>query len=106
MEYSHLVIFFMKAMLAYSTSENRVSRFTITRYRTIKSSQNTTDVYSKSCLICAMMCSSQDKCCVASFSPETSTCRLDTTENCCVATNIDVGWSTVSRRSKYGSLND
>ncbi|CAG2255846.1 LAYN [Mytilus edulis] len=44
-----------------------------------------------------MMCSSQEKCRVASFSEQTSTCRLDTTDNCCVATDIDVGWSTIAR---------
>lgn len=103
MEYTFLVISFMKVMLGCCTAGNKDPRFTITRDKTIKSSQNTTDVFSESCLMCAMMCSLQDKCCVASFSPETSTCRLDANENCCVATNIDVVWSTVAR-IKYGKL--
>lgn len=91
-------------MLAYCTAGNGDPKFTITRNRTVKSSHNTIEVYSESPLMCAMMCSSQEKCCVASFSEQTSTCRLDTTDNCYVATDIDVGWSTIAR-SKYGKLN-
>lgn len=105
MEYTYLVICFIKAILAYCTTGTRDPRFTITRNRTVTSSHYTTDVFSESHLMCAMMCSSQDKCCVASFSQETSICRLDTTDNCCVATDMDVGWSTVAK-SKYGELND
>ncbi|CAG2256712.1 unnamed protein product [Mytilus edulis] len=97
MEYTYLVICFIKAMLAYCTTGTRDPRFTITRNRTVTSSHYTTDVFSESHLMCAMMCSSQDKCCVASFSQETSICRLDTTDNCCVATDMDVGWSTVAK---------
>ncbi|CAG2193807.1 unnamed protein product [Mytilus edulis] len=99
MEYTYLVICFMKAMIAYCTAEYIDPKFTITGNRTFKSSHDTTDVYSESHLMCAMMCSSQDKCCVASFSQETSTCRLDTTDNCCVATDHDAGSSTIARNN-------
>ncbi|CAG2188313.1 unnamed protein product [Mytilus edulis] len=61
------------------------------------SSQHTTDVYLKSQSACAAMCLLDNKCCVASFSKESSICRLDRTENCCVATDSVTGWNVMTR---------
>lgn len=75
----------------------KTSTFTITSGETIISSEYTTEVYSKSQTACAAMCVLNDRCCVASFSQESSICRLDRADNCCVATNTAIGWSVMTR---------
>ncbi|CAC5411763.1 unnamed protein product [Mytilus coruscus] len=71
--------------------EKKKNILTVKRGETILSAHYTTDVYSKS------QCLLHDKCCVASFSKESSICRLDKTENCCVATDIATGWNVITR---------
>ncbi|CAG2233598.1 unnamed protein product [Mytilus edulis] len=68
----------------------KTSTFTITSGETIISLEYTTEVYSKSQTACAAMCVLNDRCCVASFSQESSICRLDRADNCCVATNTAI----------------
>ncbi|CAC5411762.1 unnamed protein product [Mytilus coruscus] len=77
--------------------EKKKNILTVKRTETTLSSHYTSDVYSKSQSTCATMCLLHDKCCVASFSDESSICRLDRTENCCVATDIATGWNVMTR---------
>ncbi|CAG2244638.1 unnamed protein product [Mytilus edulis] len=79
------------------TIKKKTSTFTVKSGETIMSSCNTTDVYSESKSKCGAMCVLHDACCVASFSKESSICRLDITERCCVATNPAIGWSVMTR---------
>ncbi|CAG2200931.1 unnamed protein product [Mytilus edulis] len=85
------------------TIKKKTSTFTVKSGETIMSSCNTTDVYSESKLKCGAMCVLHDACCVASFSKESSICRLDITERCCVATNPAIGWSVMTR-NQYRKL--
>ncbi|CAG2225663.1 unnamed protein product [Mytilus edulis] len=60
-------------------------------------SENTIDVDSTSMIECALLCLSNQQCCFASFCTNTSTCRIDTSETCCINTeNVD-GWRTIRR---------
>lgn len=60
-------------------------------------SKNTIDVDSTSMIECALLCLSNQQCCLTSFCTETSTCRIDTSETCCIDTeNVD-GWRTFRR---------
>ncbi|VDI64081.1 Hypothetical predicted protein [Mytilus galloprovincialis] len=79
------------------------STFTIKSGETLMSSSYTTDVYSKSKSACAAMCVLDDRCCVASFSEESSICRYDRVDNCCVATDNATGWSVMTR-NQYISM--
>ncbi|CAC5397267.1 MRC [Mytilus coruscus] len=63
-------------------------------------SQYTDDVFSESLSMCALMCLLQEKCCVASFSDETSICRLDKSENCCAVNTVALG-SRALKRNNY-----
>ncbi|CAG2193806.1 unnamed protein product [Mytilus edulis] len=76
--------------------------FTVHSEESVLSSQYTDDVYAESLSMCALMCLLQEKCCVASFSDETSMCRLDKSENCCVVTILAVG-SRALKQNKYSS---
>ncbi|CAG2225662.1 unnamed protein product [Mytilus edulis] len=67
-------------------------------------SVNTSDFDSTSLLVCAQKCLSHRQCCVASFSKGTSTCRLDTSEKCCIDTETKDGWRTI-RRNNYLPIN-
>ncbi|CAC5414612.1 MRC [Mytilus coruscus] len=51
-------------------------------------------------MMCAIRCFSEEKCCVASYFKSLSTCRLDTSENCCVDMEIVDGWETF-KTDKY-----
>ena len=66
-------------------------------------SLSTSDFHCKSLLICAQTCLSNRQCCVVSFSKETSTCRLDISEKCCIDTETKDGWRTI-RRKNYRKL--
>ncbi|CAG2206481.1 unnamed protein product [Mytilus edulis] len=59
---------------------------------------NMIDVQAESIVVCAMLCSYQDKCCVASFEKLTSSCWMDTSENCSVSTYTVTGWNVMHRR--------
>ncbi|CAC5397254.1 unnamed protein product [Mytilus coruscus] len=85
---------------SYDFSELKEVIFRVQSDQTVMSSQYTDDLYSESLSMCSLMCSLQEKCCVASFSDETSICRLDKSENCCAATNIAVG-SRALKRIEY-----
>ncbi|VDI35052.1 Hypothetical predicted protein [Mytilus galloprovincialis] len=74
--------------------------FTVHSEESVLSSQYTDDVYAESLSMCALMCLLQEKCCVASFSDETSMCRLDKSENCCAVTILAVG-SRALKQNKY-----
>ncbi|XP_071123025.1 perlucin-like protein [Mytilus edulis] len=82
---------------AMSAVNRKTSTFTVKNGENIMSSCNTTDVFSKSESACGARCVLHDACCVASFSKESSICRLDISENCCVATNTAIGWSVMTR---------
>ncbi|CAG2213927.1 unnamed protein product [Mytilus edulis] len=45
------------------------------------------------------MCLSDPQCCVASYSKGASTCRIDTSERCCVASETFDEWSLIQRNS-------
>ncbi|CAG2204147.1 unnamed protein product [Mytilus edulis] len=64
-------------------------------------SLSTSDFHCKSLLICAQTCLSNRQCCVASFSKETSTCRLDISEKCCIDTETKDGWRTIRRKNYH-----
>lgn len=76
--------------------------FTVTRDETMTASLYTSDVYSESVVMCIGMCSLEETCCVASFSVETSICRLHKSGNCCVVTHNAAGWKAIQ---KYCKLN-
>lgn len=61
--------------------------------------ENTTDVYSESMISCAGICLSDPRCCVASYSKGTSTCRIDTSEQCCVGKEPNDGWKFIEQKS-------
>lgn len=63
-------------------------------------SENTVDVESTSMIECALLCLSNLQCCAASFCMGTSTCRIDTSEKCCIDTDAVIEWRTI-RRNKY-----
>lgn len=61
--------------------------------------ENTTDVYSRSVISCANKCLSDPHCCLASYSKETSTCRIDSSRSCCTETEPQRGWWYIRRLS-------
>ncbi|CAG2246555.1 unnamed protein product [Mytilus edulis] len=77
--------------------------FSITYNTQIFQSTNTIDVHSESIVSCAKLCSYQDKCCVAGFEKLTSSCRMDTSENCSISTHTDSD-SDVMHRQLYDAL--
>ncbi|VDI39716.1 Hypothetical predicted protein [Mytilus galloprovincialis] len=46
---------------------------------------------------CALLCLSSRQCCLASFSGEKSTCRIDKSEKCEIGTETINGWKTIRR---------
>lgn len=77
--------------------------FTIDYNVQIYQSTNTIDVHAESIVSCAKLCFNQDKCCVASFEKLTSSCMIDTSENCSISTYGDTGWD-VMHRKLYGKF--
>lgn len=65
----------------------------------ILETDNSTDVYSESLFSCAGICLSDPHCCVASYSKGASTCRMDTSERCCVETEFLDGWMLIQKQS-------
>lgn len=65
----------------------------------ILQTENSTDVYSKSLILCTGLCLSNPKCCVASYSKGASMCRIDISERCCVETEPNDGWRLIQRNS-------
>ncbi|XP_071175583.1 macrophage mannose receptor 1-like [Mytilus edulis] len=74
--------------------------FSVLNKKRIVDSEFTTDQVVDTKMLCAIRCSSEEKCCVASYDTSTSICRLDTTENCCVDIEIVDGWETF-KTDKY-----
>ncbi|CAC5416553.1 Fibrinogen-like protein A,Ryncolin-4,Angiopoietin-related protein 7,Ficolin-1-B,Techylectin-5A,Ficolin-2,Ryncolin-1,Tenascin-R,Fibrinogen-like protein 1,Angiopoietin-1,Tenascin-X,Fibrinogen C domain-containing protein 1-A,Ryncolin-3,Tenascin,Techylectin-like protein,Fibrinogen C domain-containing protein 1,Ryncolin-2,Angiopoietin-related protein 6,Techylectin-5B,Angiopoietin-related protein 2,Angiopoietin-2,Microfibril-associated glycoprotein 4,Ficolin-1-A,Ficolin-1,Fibrinogen C domain-containing protein 1 len=68
----------------------------------IVQTENTIDVYCKSIIACAGMCLSDPQCCLASYSKGVSTCRIDTSELCCVETETFDEWRFIQRNSYQG----
>lgn len=60
-------------------------------------SKSTLDVDSVSMIECALLCLSSRQCCLASFSGEKSTCRIDKSEKCEIGTETINGWKTIRR---------
>lgn len=78
-------------------------KFTIDYNQQIFQSLNTIDMYSDNTVDCAKLCSTQNKCCVASFEKLKSSCRIDTSENCSITTRTNTGCVTLNR-TLYGKL--
>ncbi|CAG2187645.1 CLEC3A [Mytilus edulis] len=74
--------------------------FSVVNKKRIVDSEFTTDQVVTTKMMCAIRCFSEEKCCTASYDPSTSTCRLDTSENCCVDIEIVDGWETF-KTDKY-----
>ncbi|VDI53194.1 Hypothetical predicted protein, partial [Mytilus galloprovincialis] len=95
-------VYVITACLLYAVNINAkdVESFQTKRSARATRSVDTSDFDSTSLLVCAQKCLSNRKCCVASFSKGTSTCRLDTSEKCCIDTETKDGWMTI-RRNNY-----
>ncbi|CAG2206482.1 unnamed protein product [Mytilus edulis] len=65
--------------------------------------ENTTDTYSVSMVVCAVLCLIDPRCCVASFDRGTSTCRIDSSGRCNIVTEPYAEWRII-RRSSYFPL--
>lgn len=78
-------------------------KFSITYNTQIFQSTNTINIHSESIMSCTKLCSYQGKCCVAGFEKLTSSCQMDTFENCSISTHTDTG-SDVMHRQLYGIL--
>ncbi|XP_063425139.1 perlucin-like protein [Mytilus trossulus] len=65
--------------------------------RIVYNSSYTTDKFVETKGMCAMMCTLDEKCCAACYNDETSICRLDTSEHCCVDTEVVDGWEGLKR---------
>ncbi|CAG2257171.1 unnamed protein product [Mytilus edulis] len=74
--------------------------FSVLNKNRVVVSEFTTDQVVDTKMLCAIRCSSEEKCCVASYDTSTSICRLDTSENCCVDIEIVDGWETF-KTDKY-----
>ncbi|CAC5414617.1 unnamed protein product [Mytilus coruscus] len=75
------------------------TKFAIDNDKRIVFSAYTTDQRVTTKGMCAMMCISEEKCCTASYNYATSTCRLDTSEHCCVDIEVVDGWEVFKRES-------
>ncbi|VDH92656.1 Hypothetical predicted protein [Mytilus galloprovincialis] len=79
----------------------RSVKFRIKGNTSIRQTENTTDVYSKSLISCADIRLSDPQCCMTSYSKETSTCRIDTSksERCSNETEPQERWRFIQRNS-------
>ncbi|XP_071160569.1 macrophage mannose receptor 1-like [Mytilus edulis] len=87
------------------------TKFAIESGKRVVYSAYTTDQFVETKGTCAMMCTLDEKCCAACYNDETSICRLDTSEHCCVDIEVVNGWEVFKRESpctvctSYGCIN-
>lgn len=82
-----LTIRMFHAVNANANDENvRTEMFKTKGNTRVLLTENTTYVYSRSVISFANKCLSDPYCCLASYSKETSTCRIDSSRSCCTET--------------------
>ena len=82
-------------------NEIKETNFAIESSKRIVNSSYTTDKFVQTKGMCAMMCTFDEKCCAACYNDATSTCRLDTSEQCCVDTEVVDGWEVLKKGSYH-----
>ena len=87
---------FLRVVLLSSICQGVIdAKFEIELNRKITENGNTTDVYQHTLVGCAWLCFHDKKCRATSFNMDTSTCRLDFTDQCCVATEKSDTWNLI-----------
>lgn len=74
-----------------NNEDGKEKRFKTKGGTIIHQTENSSDVYSESLILCASLCLSNPKCYVASYSKGRSMCRIDISERCCVETESNDG---------------
>lgn len=95
------IMLLMQIYIVYGTTI--MMTFKIQNFRQISPNKHTYDVYLESIIKCASLCSKQDLCCAASYAEVLSTCRIDTSGNCSLATYSDIEWN-IMRNQIYGKF--